>query len=664
MKGEELSVRNPVIKRLGDWADRFHGDYEELDENLRAARIAKTPRMYVAATYFYSIVTFVVTLVLLAGLVLAIRPTFLTLFFLITPVFSVVAGYTVYAGRMYYPVYLADLRKRRINTSLPGVTSFMYSLSRGGMPLGEVLSTVSEYKDVFGEAAVELEVASRDINFLGVDVITAFDDLADETPSDEMSEFLNNFVDIISKKEEVSGYLETKSNEFYQDAEENQEKLLDKLAVLAEGFVVIFVAFPLFIITIMVIMGFVGFGVLVALRAIIYILLPLSALAFIILLDMLFEESEEERSIVFNDTTNEEFIQDIPETPSDVGDMESLEEYERRGEIVDYLKSPVVKFQEKPIYSLYLGIGLGILFLLSKFIAFMLIAPESMQLPSGIAPASVVTLSFDNATETVIRAIDDSIVEAILISLVMFAIFYQLKLEYLNKVEEALPGFLGRLSKINKAGISIANSLISLKDVELGVLNEDVAKMSRDIQWNANTSEALQRFSNRVGAPSVTRAVVLIAKSSEASGRISDILDTAQSDADLKRKLNSKRKAEMGIYVTVIYVSFLVFIVIIAILTTVFIPAMPSGGLASAEASQAGGSVSGGAGGGAVSSLQTSAEPRNYKTLFYHAAVIEALVSGLIAGKMAKGNAAAGIKHSFVLIGFAYVIFSFVLPVL
>ena len=66
-------------------------------------------------------------------------------------------------------------------------------------------------------------------------------------------------------------------------AESDQSMYLEMLGMLAETYITVFVAGPLFLITIFIVMGLMGPGNLLNLKVLIYAVIPLSAAAFSIL---------------------------------------------------------------------------------------------------------------------------------------------------------------------------------------------------------------------------------------------------------------------------------------------------------------------------------------------------------------------------------------------
>ncbi|MFP4175411.1 MAG: type II secretion system F family protein [Halobacteriales archaeon] len=638
-----MSLRGSLYVFLGNLADRLEPRYyHRLDGYLRSARMGVTYRAYMARTYLYALLVGLVVLVASTAFVAVFADRLVREAWIAPPLAALGFGYAVHTARVYYPRYVADVRADRIDATLPGVTSFTFALVRGGVPLAEVLDTVSSHPDVFGEAAEELGVAARDVDRFGGDVVTALRRLAEETPSEDMSEFLKSFVSVVIRKEDVSGFLGEKAREFHDDAEERQETVLERLEVLAEFYVVVFVAAPLFVITILVVVGFVGSATLVTLRAFIYLIMPVAGFGFVILLDVLFEPPSKPEDEEMEDEYP--VIADVPDSETTVEGAEendeALDRYEKRERLIEYLSRPMKTLRKNPGVSLRLAVGLGFIYLILKAAVFLYIdgtLPTFEQEPS-------IGLAFTETTENIVASVDDTLVEATMISLFVYAVLYQTRAEYLRSVEERLPELLGRLSSINQAGVPFLQSLVSLREVDLGVLNEQVKKLGRDIRLNSTATDALKRFENRAGSPAVTRTTVLLNNTSEASGRLGRVLEIAERDAKLRDRLARHRRDQMSLYTVVIYVSFAVFIVIIAVLSTVFIPAVPTGEAASD-----------------VPQLQGDFDPMAYSTLFYHATVVQAVLSGFIAGKMTSGRISTGAKHAFVMVAVAYLTFNFFL---
>jgi flagellar protein FlaJ len=112
--------------------------------------------------------------------------------------------------------------------------------------------------------------------------------------------------------------------------------------------------------------------------------------------------------------------------------------------------------------------------------------------------------------------------------------------------------------------------------------------------------------------------------------------------------LRRERSTEMFIYTAIIYLSFFVFMAVVAVLTTQFLPVLANvslGKLANAGSFSGIGKIP----------IQT------FSRLLYHTCLVQAIFSGLIAGQMGEGTVAAGVKHACVLLLISIITFNFII---
>ncbi|MDY6775710.1 MAG: type II secretion system F family protein [Halobacteria archaeon] len=663
---ERIPPFRVAIYWLGELAERIKSRYYSVEDNLRSARMPRTYRSYMSRTLLYSALVFLGTL----GVVSASLYVFwddlvgegvadivvLAVYF--SPVVaSTAVSYSVFRLLIYLPRYRADTRARQINLSLTGTVSIMFTLSRGGMSLPRVIDTISARSEYFGTSADELSVASHDMEYFGMDVVTALRELGDTTASDEFADFVKNLVSVFTSVGDISDFLEERVNAYYDEAEQEQKEFLTKLGLIAEFYVVVFVAGPLFVIVTLIVLGFVGGTPLLVLRAFVYLVLPLAGAGLLVFLDAFFTNpvTEGGKESVESDTDRVGFIDDIDHDNRRDGEtqIESLRRGRRLRSIKTRLSSPLESFKRRPVLSLYLGVFVGFVYLSARIYAGVTVAGVSL-LPE--VTVAQITAGDVSVSPEAVRYVDDALIEASLIPMFLYALFHEIKSDYLRRVEDKLPDFLERLADLNEAGATVSESLRSLSETDLGVLNPEIDRMERDIRWNTEANTALRRFANRVRSPMVSRAVVLMTNATKASGRLEEVLNIASREAGLRRRLAQERRSEMFLYTVVIYLSFVIFLVILAILDSVFLPAIPQTGITGAG-------TGGGVAGTQTSFVQEGFSPDEYRVLFYHAGVIQALLSGLIAGKMGEGRVASGVKHAFIMVSLAYVTFTFFLHV-
>ncbi len=217
-----------------------------------------------------------------------------------------------------------------------------------------------------------------------------------------------------------------------------------------------------------------------------------------------------------------------------------------------------------------------------------------------------------------------------------------------NEIEEKFPDFLRDLAEYWKGGLSMTVAVQTLATSEYGALNDEVKKMSDQLSWGIKFSDVILQFAERVGTPLVKRAISLISEADRAGGKISDILVTAANDSREIKFLEGERKRAIGSYIAVIWTSYFVFLGVIVVLSTVFIPA-----IANSNSSDDGG------GGQNIGNMKIrNVDPLFFLTIFYYGVTMQAIGNGCMAGLMATGRFSAGFKHSGMMILVALVVFN------
>jgi len=376
----------------------------------------------------------------------------------------------------------------------------------------------------------------------------------------------------------------------------------------------------------MVVMGMIGGSAVLQLTLVVYAIMPVGSVVFILFIDLISVNAE--KTELYTKTTWLRTYADVEihKKSNEESLFEQLKKYDRLRNFVHFIHHPLESFMRNVNLTLYVTVPTAIV-----YIVFAL-----LQIPH-----------YTNS-ETFISVIDDHIVIALLIVLIPYSIFYEIWARKIFGIQELIPDFLERMAGINQVGLTIAQAISIMVNTNLGIISYEIRRIKRDMDWGANFTEALVRFEERVRSPSIARTVTLITKASEMSGHIGEVLSIASTDAKMTEILKKERLAEMFIYTAIVYLSFFVFLFVVGVLTTQFLPVLAN---ISTQGLPATGALSG------IGSIPIA----TFGRLLYHACLIEALFSGLIAGQMGESSLAAGVKHACVLLVISLVAFNFIL---
>jgi flagellar protein FlaJ len=545
-------------------------------------------------------------------------------------IFAFIAGFYIgYILLLKVPAIEKNNRSIKINLTLHNAVAYMYAMRRGGAQLMTIFRSLSDRSDIYGEVALEFRQIVRDADFFGYDVVTAIRHLSETTPSEKLKTFLEDLLSVIESGGDMAGFLSLRVRMYQEEARFEQRQFLNVLSIVAESYVTLFVAGPLFLIIIMVVMGMMGGSAVLQLSLVTYAIMPIGSLVFILLIDIISMKGEKTkryaRSIWLHTYADITLVQKSNEASL----FEQLKTYDRLRSFVHHLRHPLESFISNVNHTLFITVPAAIIYLILVF----------LEVPH-----------YHNV-ETYIGVVDSHVVIAILMILIPYAIFYEIWSRKVLGIQALIPDFLERMSGINQVGLTIAQAIAIMVNTNLGLLSYEIRRIKRDMEWGANFTEALMRFEERVSTPAIARTVTLITKASEMSGQIGEVLSIASSDAKMSEILNRERRSEMFIYTAIVYLSFFVFLFVVAVLTTQFLPVLAN---ISTKGIPATGALAG------IGSIPTV----TFGRLLYHACLIQALFSGLIAGQMGESTIAAGVKHSCVLLVISLVAFNFVLVAL
>ena len=698
----DLFVTRVALSAFGDYVSESEARRRAQRDRMRAAHVAGTThRVYASRTLLYAAVLGVAGSVIgvyAAGALLAaldvgeatIREAVPSAFefvavvarladlglgrlFVLLTVVSATVGSGLalgaYVARWQLLDQRAHARGAEIDATLPRTVAFMYALSRSGMAFPRVMDTLAENEAVYGEAATELSVAVRDMNAFGTDALTALQRISRRTPSEDLADFSENLASVLGTGQSVSTFLNDQYERYQAEAEAKQEQYLELLSTFAEAYVTALVAGPLFFITILVVIGLVLQDTLPLLRAVVYLAVPLATFGFVVYVDSVTQGVGGTETVAASsfDDPNTPSITGVRNATDGSGDQGDSPRFDggaatRSGsDGVDANAASTDRWTESRERLRVYDRLRWVRRLVASPAETVLASPRTVLLVAvPVAVAGLLVFAFPVTLGTpveMVGQIDGPIVAATAFVLAAYAVAYEFGKRRVRRIESAVPDFLDRLASVNEAGTAVVGSVRRGADSNLEALTEDLRRTRRDVDWGADVSTALRRLERRVRSPMMSRAVALVTNAIRASGDIGPVLRIAADESRATWSLRRERRQVMLTYLIVIYISFLVFLGIIAALSVSFIPAIEAAGVPGTGESlpDAGAGVPGGPGGitDGIGDIDVDA----YEQLFFHAASIQAVCSGLVAGQLGEGSVRDGVKHVVVLLALTLVAF-------
>jgi len=157
-----------------------------------------------------------------------------------------VGAYVVWALLMRWPAIEKKNRSVRINLTLHNAVAYMYAMRKGGAQLTSIFTALSEHAQTYGEVALEFRQVVRDVDYFGADVVSAIRHLGETTPSEKLKDFLEDLLSVIESGGDMTEFLSSRVRLYQEQARFEQKQFLTILSMVAESYVTLFVAGPLF----------------------------------------------------------------------------------------------------------------------------------------------------------------------------------------------------------------------------------------------------------------------------------------------------------------------------------------------------------------------------------------------------------------------------------
>lgn len=550
-------------------------------------------------------------------------------------------------GFLAYPRLRAQSRAKRIDQDLPSIITLSYALARGNMHPLEIFRTVSAEKEAYGEAAVEFGVIVRNVEWMGMDLITALEDARDSTPSQKLKPMLDGLITILNSGAEPKEYFRHQADNQFTHSEQALQGELEQASMLAEIYVSGLLVLPLLLLVVLSGLAPLAPGQDALMPFVVFAMIPLGTLVYIIMLEtMLPAESlavPRTDPLPLNDFGLDSVPRNTPLLPppweaqgnqiaAAGGDPDAARAIERTG-----------KALRRAIFFDRLGMKLRAN--TKAFIAHMLARPTDAAQYSAILGIAVAAGMMGGAWANGYRGgeFQTAVTGALLIGAAFIAVpisvFHEIRVHRARKIEESIPETLGKLSGFNERGISLLQSFHLLGRSATGPLAKQLKAVEADVAWNGSVPGALRRLRQRVNTLQMTKLGILLERASAATGHLREVLEVATRDATKSESLRGQKHQAMLSYVVVIYIVFAVFIYVLFVVARLFYG--PTG-LSAAAAS---------------SGLSQGIDPQAARLLFAQGGVIQGLCCGLIAGRLGEGHLLSGLKHAVIMGLIAFLVF-------
>jgi len=145
-------------------------------------------------------------------------------------------------------------RQKRIDEALPSALGFVSAMAATTVTPLDIFGSLSR-QESFGEVTEEAKRIYADMTLFGKDAISAINEAIEKSVSTRWREFLQGTISTINSGGELRMYFTSKAMGAMAESRENLRRTISSISVMAEAYVTVGIAFPIFLIILLVAMG-------------------------------------------------------------------------------------------------------------------------------------------------------------------------------------------------------------------------------------------------------------------------------------------------------------------------------------------------------------------------------------------------------------------------
>ncbi|MGQ9587830.1 MAG: type II secretion system F family protein [Thermoplasmata archaeon] len=284
-------------RTMGKYAKRNASVLQQLEDSLLKAHMKIRPEEYYAYVLMATIVMAIVgvAIAIVVGVVLfGLMGLEWILRILVAGGAIVLLPVLTYFLLLGSPASKGKTRGRDVDKRIAAAMSFISAMASADVNIDVIFKELSRQK-VYGEISQEAAWITRDTELLGSDILSAIKKAAKRSPSAKFQDFLQGVITTSTSGGQLKPYFLLKAEEYQKENKLALKSQMETLGMLAESFVTVVVAFPLFLVLILAIMAIVGSGdpdfMVMMLYVIVLMMIPVSQFGFVFVIWNMSKES-------------------------------------------------------------------------------------------------------------------------------------------------------------------------------------------------------------------------------------------------------------------------------------------------------------------------------------------------------------------------------------
>jgi archaeal flagellar protein FlaJ len=289
VKGPSNSIHVISFRMLNKHIQFLYPKLSSLEKTLKHAMMPIPFEVYVCSMVFFSIIAGVIGLIagVVIALVIDIQPA---AFGFLLPI---IAGAGMAQGTFFIlqmmPQVNVKNRASRLMDELPHFIGYMATLATSGLSLEGIFKAIAS-EDAQEEIVKDAKFITRNIDVMGMDLVTAINDLIKRSPPGAYADLLEGAIITVQSGGDLKEYFIATGKVQLEEKKMSLKKSTDSLGVMAEMYTILLIVFPLMAVIMLSIMAIMspdlaGFDLMTLMNLMTYVMVPFFGFILLFMMD-------------------------------------------------------------------------------------------------------------------------------------------------------------------------------------------------------------------------------------------------------------------------------------------------------------------------------------------------------------------------------------------
>jgi len=276
-------------KLLNEHVKFMHPKLRSLDKSIKQAMMPIPFEVYVSSMIFFSMIAGVCGIIMgfVASQFINIQPA--SVGFLLPLITGLMLFGMTFGVLQIIPVFRVKNRAAKLSEEIPHFIGYMSTLATSGLSLEGIFKAIAK-EETNEDIVKDARFIVRNIDILGMDLITAIKDLISRTPVGSYSELLDGAIITVSTGGDLKEYFNATAKVQLAEKKMLLQKTTEALGSVAEIYTILLIVFPLLAIIMLSIMGIMspslgGFDLITLMNILTFGVIPLCGILMLIMMD-------------------------------------------------------------------------------------------------------------------------------------------------------------------------------------------------------------------------------------------------------------------------------------------------------------------------------------------------------------------------------------------